>query len=79
MGPWQIQQASYLAGQGGLPPTQSLGQEAFRAGAIVGLRYPSAKNPAGVALVVFTARLVHGRHHLRVFNRSSGTLQQSLP
>jgi hypothetical protein len=78
-GHWQIQQASHLAGQGGLPPTQALGQEAFRAGNVVGLRYPSSKSPGSAALVVFTGRLVGGRHRLEVFNQPRGALQQSLP
>src|SRR5947209_2323220 len=36
-GPWLVQQSSYLAGQGRLPPTQVLGQQAFAAGRLVGL------------------------------------------
>jgi RES domain-containing protein len=78
-GAWAVQQSIYLAGQGPLPPTQLLGQETFRSGGIVGLRYPSSKNPTGVGVVVFTARLQPRRHALGVFNLPSGALQQSLP
>jgi RES domain-containing protein len=78
-GSWVVPQSIHLAGQGPLPPTQLLGQEAFRSGSIVGLRYPSSKHPSSVGLVVFTARLQAGRHALRVFNRPGGALQQALP
>jgi RES domain-containing protein len=78
-GLWILQQASHLAGRAPQPPTQTLGQQAFAARSIVGLRYPSSKNPAGVGLVVFTSRLVRGRHSLEVFNQTAGRLQQSLP
>jgi hypothetical protein len=78
-GSWLVQQAMHLAGQGPLPPTQSLGQEAFGARRIVGLRYPSSKNPAGVGLVVFTGRLQPNQHKLTLFNQPAGRLQQSLP
>jgi len=78
-GSWLVQQSSYLAGQGPPPPTQVLGQEAFGARRVVGLRYPSSKNPKGVGLVVFTARLRSDQHSLAVFNQPAGKLQQSLP
>lgn len=78
-GHWQIQQAQHLAGQGPLPPTQVLGLAAFHSGTIVGLRYPSSKNPGAASLVVFTARLRVGRHQLRLFNRPRSALQQLLP
>lgn len=78
-GSWLVQQSSYLAGQGPPPPTQVLGQEAFGVRRLVGLRYPSSKNPKGVGLVVFTARLRSDQHSLEVFNRRAGRLQQSLP
>jgi hypothetical protein len=78
-GPWLVQQSAYLAGQGPPPPTQVLGQEAFGARRVVGLRYPSSKNPKGVGLVVFTGRLQANRHSLEVFNQRVGRLQQSLP
>ena len=78
-GRWLIQQSSYLAGQGPPPPTQVLGQEAFGARRVVGLRYPSSKNPKGVGLVVFTGRLRPNQHSLKVFNQRVGKLQQSLP
>lgn len=78
-GAWVVQQSLYLAGAGPMPPTQLLGQEAFGTGQIVGLRYPSSKSPAGVGLVVFTARLVSNQHRLTVFNDPEGRLQQSLP
>lgn len=78
-GHWVLQQAAALAGQGSLPPTQLLGREAFRARTITGLRYPSSKNPAGVGVVIFTARLLAGRHALRVVNRPGGALQGRLP
>lgn len=78
-GSWLVQQSSYLAGQGPPPPTQVLGQEAFGARRVVGLRYPSSKNPKGVGLVVFTGRLRPNQHSLKVFNQRVGRLQQSLP
>ena len=78
-GHWLIQQATYLAGQGSMPPTQLLGAEAFASGRIVGMRYPSSKSAQGVGFVVFPARFVAGRHSLAVFNHPSGKLQQSLP
>jgi len=78
-GSWLVQQSSYLAGQGPPPPTQVLGQEAFGARRVVGLRYPSSKNPKGAGLVVFTGRLRPNQHVLRVFNQRGGKLQQSLP
>jgi RES domain len=78
-GLWLIQQAAYRAGQGPMPPTQVLGEEAFGVGGIVGMRHPSSKSPQGVGVVVFTARLVAGQQRLRVFNQPAGKLQQSLP
>ena len=76
-GSWLVQQSNYLAGQGPPPPTQVLGQEAFDARRVVGLRYPSSKNPKGVGLVVFTSRLRPNQHSLKVFNQRVGKLQQS--
>jgi hypothetical protein len=78
-GLWLIQQAAHLAGQGPPPPTQVLGEEAFGVGGVVGMRYPSSKNPQGMGVVVFTPRLMAGRQSVRLFNRSAGSLQQSLP
>jgi hypothetical protein len=78
-GSWLVQQSSYLAGQGPPPPTQVLGQEAFSARRVVGLRYPSSKNPKGVGLMVFTSRLRPGLHSLKIYNQRVGRLQQSLP
>ena len=78
-GPWVVQQSQYLSGKGPMPPTQMLGQEAFRTGQILGLRYTSSKNPNGVALAVFTRRLKPATDRLEVFNQPTGTLQQKLP
>ena len=39
------------------PPTQVLAKVAFDGGGIAGIRYPSAKHPGGVNLVVFPDRL----------------------
>ena len=78
-GLWLLQQSSYLAGKGPLPPTQLLAAEAFASRAVVGLRYPSSKNVNGIGLAVFTSRLVSGRHLLKVYNQRGGRLQQSLP
>jgi RES domain-containing protein len=78
-GAWVVQQSQYLAGRGPMPGTQVLGQEAFRTGQILGLRYASSKNPTGVALAVFTARLKPAADRLEVFNQPGGTLQQKLP
>lgn len=60
-GDWTLPQADFLAGTGPLPPTQILGQTAFDSKVIVGLSYPSAKNPGGVNVVVFKDRLVAGK------------------
>ncbi len=78
-GAWVVQQSLYLAGASQMPPTQMLGLEAFRSGQIVGLRYPSSKNPGGVGIVVFTARLRPTAHRIEVFNQPGATLQQKLP
>ena len=78
-GEWVVQQATYLAGRTPMPPTQLLGVEALGSGRIVGLRYPSSKNPSGVGVVVFPTRLVASRQTLTVFNPAPGRLQQSLP
>jgi hypothetical protein len=78
-GPWLVPQGRYLAGQGALPPTQQLGAEAFASTRVAGFRYPSAKSPQGVGVVVFPARLVPGRDRLVVVNLPTGSLQQSLP
>jgi len=78
-GIWLLQQSSYLAGTGPMPPTQLLAAEAFASRAVVGLRYPSSKNASGIGLAVFTSRLVSGRHLLKVYNQRGGRLQQSLP
>lgn len=78
-GSWVVQQAHFLAGTAPMPPTQVLGQEAFRTGRIIGLRYPSSKNPTGIGIVVFTARLRKAAHRLEVFNQPRGALQQSMP
>ncbi len=77
-GAWAVQQSAYLAGLGPMPPTQQLGAAAFASGRIAGMRYPSSKNPTGVGVVVFPARLVAGEQQLTVFS-PSGTLEQSLP
>jgi hypothetical protein len=77
--PWRLGQSRFLAGTGPMPPTQTLGQEASNSGVIVGLRYPSSKNPRGVGIVVFTARLVSGTQMVSLHNTSSGRLQQQLP
>jgi RES domain-containing protein len=78
-GAWVVQQSRHLAGAGPMPPTQVLGREAFRTGRILGLRYPSSKNPSGIGIVVFTSRLRKSAHRLEVFNQPAGALQQSLP
>jgi hypothetical protein len=78
-GAWLVQQSLHLAGLGLLPPTQLLACEAFASKRVVAMRYPSSKNPQGFGLVLFTARLTRGRHALRVFNVTTGRLQQPLP
>jgi RES domain-containing protein len=78
-GPWLVPQARFLAGQGPLPPTQRLAAEAFASKRVAGLRYPSAKHPQGVGVVIFSARLVPGRDELIVVNLPTGSLQQTLP
>jgi hypothetical protein len=52
------------------PPTQLLAREAWRAGAIAGIKYRSAKNPGnGLNLVVFPDRLsVSPNDHLEVYD-----------
>lgn len=78
-GAWLVQQSEHIAGLSPLPPTQLLAREAFASRRVVAMRYPSSKNPQGFGLVVFTARLTRGRHALRLFNATTGRLQQSLP
>jgi hypothetical protein len=79
-GDWLTEQEDYLAGKAPMPPTQVLGQVAFDAGTIVGLKYRSSKSvPDGIGIVVYTDRLVDGRHELTVFNSVTGALQQRLP
>ena len=77
--PWLVAQSSYLSGVGPMPPTQQLGEAAFNSGVVVGLRYPSSKNPQGVGLVIFTSRLVAGSQVMAVHNLGGGRLQQQLP
>ena len=77
--PWVIAQSTYLSGAGPMPPTQQLGDAAFNAGGVVGLRYPSSKNPSGVGLVIFTSRLTAGSHVVALHNLAGGRLQQQLP
>jgi RES domain-containing protein len=61
-GDWRYSQALYLKGEAPLPPTQLLGQIAYETGAIVGMKYHSAKNTGkGTAVVVFSDRLVESR------------------
>ena len=74
-GDWLYPQSLGLA-----PPTQLLGQLAFETGVILGLRYPSAKDPAnGVNLIVFADRLAsHAPSRLEVFDPHE-KLVQSLP
>jgi hypothetical protein len=78
-GAWLVPQSRHMAGLGPLPPTQLLARDAFASRRVVAMRYPSSKNPQGVGLVVFTGRLTRGRHALRLFNSTTGRLQQSLP
>ena len=78
-GHWALQQAIYLAGQGPAPPTQILGRAAFAVSGIIGLRYPSSKNPPAASLVIFTSKLAPGQQSLKLYNRPVGKLQQSLP
>lgn len=78
-GPWRLQQSIHLSRSGPQPATQALGDAAYQSGRVVALRYPSAKHPGGVGLVVFTARLRASRDALRVFDHGGGRLQQSLP
>jgi hypothetical protein len=82
-GEWRFPQALHLAGNGALPPTQSLGRVAFETGRILGIRYHSAKNTgAGLGLVVFADRLRPGRpgfpSFLEVYD-PSGLIEQRLP
>ena len=79
-GDWLTEQEDFLAGKARMPPTQVLGQAAFDVGGIVGLKYRSSKSVAnGIGIVVYSDRLVTGRHYLQVFNKASGRLQQRLP
>jgi RES domain-containing protein len=78
-GSWLLQQSLHSAGRGPLPGTQALGEQAFLSRRVVGMRYPSSKNPQGVGLVVFTSRLQPRRHRLALFNQPRGRLQQTLP
>jgi RES domain-containing protein len=78
--PWRLAQQRFLAGTRRLlPPTQRLGAAAFATGTIAGLRYPSAKFPGAVNLVVFTDRLsLDPGNALRVVD-PTGRLRDQLP
>jgi hypothetical protein len=79
-GDWLTEQEDYLAGKAPMPPTQVLGQAAFDVGTICGIKFKSSKSvPDGIGILVYTDRLVPGRHELAVFNEATGTLQQHLP
>lgn len=61
-GDWRYSQALFLKGEAPLPPTQLLGQIAYETGAIVGMKYHSAKNTGkGIGVVIFSDRLVKSR------------------
>jgi RES domain-containing protein len=79
-GDWAVAQEMYLQGLGGLPPTQLLGKAAYECLALLGLKYPSAKNPKnGTNYVMFPDRLPNSRtSHLEVID-SQGNLRQTLP
>lgn len=54
-------------------PTQLLGYEAFRSGLFDAIRFPSARNPGGVCLLIFTERAVAvGPWYIRVDDRRPG-------
>jgi RES domain-containing protein len=76
--PWVRAQARHKAGRGPLPTTQQLGEAAFAASVILGLRYPSRKHPGARNLVAFTDRLAALKGSV-VLRDTSGTLKQSLP
>jgi RES domain len=78
-GPWLRSQERFLTGRGPLPPTQALGEVAFAALDVAGLKYSAARSSDGVNLVVFTDRLTRSAaYYLESFDTSSG-LRQHLP
>lgn len=77
-GPWLRAQARRKAGNGPLPATQALGQAALATGAVLAMRYPSAKHPRECNVVVFTDRLAALNGRITLVDES-GTLAQSLP
>jgi len=57
-GNWAVMQDMHLQGRGALPPTQILGEAAYASMALLGMKYPSAKNqPGGINYVLFPDRL----------------------
>jgi hypothetical protein len=57
-GNFAVMQDIHLEGRGELPPTQLLGKAAFECMALLGMKYPSAKNPqGGINYVLFPDRL----------------------
>ena len=79
-GDWRYSERLYLEGKESMPPTQLLGQKAFEAGRISGIRYHSAKDTGqGTNLVVFTDRLAVGQASFLEVYDPSGSLQQRLP
>jgi RES domain-containing protein len=76
--PWLRAQERYKMGRGPLPPTQELGDAAFRTGSILALHYPSYRHKGVRNLVVFTDLLAQLRGEVVLIDRS-GTHAQSLP
>lgn len=79
-GDWRFSQALYLRGTGPMPPTQLLGECAFRSGRITGIQYRSAKRTGeGISLVVFADRILAGGvGYLEVYD-PHGLIGQRLP
>jgi RES domain-containing protein len=70
-GEWRMAQAG-----GEEAPTQLVGRAIFESGVFDGIRYPSSKNPGGVCVGVFPARLRES--FISVFD-PDGTLAQRIP
>ena len=59
------------------PPTQLLGQLAYDSGRIAGIKYPSAKHPGGINVVVFPDRLtVAADNYLEVYDPHGNLAQR---
>lgn len=72
--PWRLAGTA----EGGRAPTQTLGQATFDAGGFQAIRYPSARHPGGVCMVIFPDRLDGATSFVEVFD-PGGAFRERLP